>query len=281
MTPSTHEISVRNLYKIFGHYPKKAMKQLSAGDGKEEIFNKCGQTVALADVSFDVNKGETLVIMGLSGCGKSTLVRCINRLIEPTAGQILVEGTEILSLSNPEILKLRRHKFSMVFQKFALLPHRTVCGNVEYGLEIQGMEAKERKKKALETLELVGLSDWAGSGPAQLSGGMQQRVGLARALAVDPSILLMDEPFSALDPLNRKEMQEELCALQRRMHKTIVFISHDLDEALAIGDRIIIMKDGRIIQQGTPEQILSNPANNYVERFVENGDISKTKGGTP
>ena len=275
MTIVKNEITVKNLYKIFGHHPKKAMKLLNDGVSKEEIFHSSGQTVALANVTFEVKRGETLVIMGLSGCGKSTLTRCINRLIEPTSGSIFVDDIDIRSLSNSQILELRRHKFSMVFQNFALLDHRNVLSNVEYGLEIQGIKAAERKRQALETLELVGLSNWAKSFPRQLSGGMRQRVGLARALAVNPSILLMDEPFSALDPLKRKEMQEELCALQKRMHKTIVFVSHDLDEALAIGDRILIMKDGQIIQQGTPQEILHNPADSYVERFVENGDLKK------
>jgi glycine betaine/proline transport system ATP-binding protein len=213
--------------------------------------------------------------MGLSGSGKSTLVRCINRLIEPTAGKVVVDGTDVATLGKDELLDFRRRHFGMVFQHFALLPHRSVVANVEYGLEIQNREPGERREKAREALRLVGLEGWEDARPAQLSGGMQQRVGLARALAVDPQILLMDEAFSALDPLIRRDMQHELVSLQERMHKTIVFISHDLDEAIKIGDRIVLMKDGAVVQVGTPEEILTDPASEYVARFVEDVDMSK------
>ena len=248
---------------------------LDAGMSKDEIFKKTKQSVGVADVSFDVAEGEILVIMGLSGSGKSTLVRCINRLIEPTRGKAYVDGQDITTLTPLELRMVRQQKFGMVFQNFALFPHRTVLQNTGYGLEVKGMEKSIRHKKAMESLELVGLAGWENSYPSQLSGGMQQRVGLARALALDPDILLMDEAFSALDPLIRKNMQDELLDLQERVQKTIVFISHDLDEALKLGDRIILMKDGQIVQAGTPEDILTNPATDYVARFVADVDISK------
>jgi glycine betaine/proline transport system ATP-binding protein len=268
-------IEIRNLSKVFGADPRPALAMLEQESGKDEIFKKTGLAVGLANVSFDVEEGEIVVVMGLSGSGKSTLVRCINRLIDPTAGKVVVNGTDVASLGGDELLEFRRKHFGMVFQNFALLPHRTVVANVEYGLEIQGREPAERREKALEALRLVGLEGWEEARPAQLSGGMQQRVGLARALAVDPEILLMDEAFSALDPLIRRDMQHELVSLQERMHKTIVFISHDLDEAIKIGDRIVLMKDGAVVQVGTPEEILTNPASEYVARFVEDVDMSK------
>ena len=232
-------------------------------------------TVGVYKANFSVKAGEIFVIMGLSGSGKSTLVRMLNRLIEPTAGEILLDGEDVTGMNAEALRNMRRTKMSMVFQRFALFPHRTVQQNVGYGLEIQGMDKNERADKVQKSLELVGLGDYADSYPDQLSGGMQQRVGLARALANDPDILLMDEAFSALDPLIRKDMQDELVELQSEMQKTIVFITHDLDEALRIGDRIALMKDGVIVQVGTPEDILTNPANDYVERFVEDVDWAK------
>ncbi len=270
-----HKIVVKELYKIFGSHPERAIKLLKEGKSKDEILEKTGQGVGVADVSFHVDEGEILVIMGLSGSGKSTLVRCLNRLIEPSCGQVLLEGTDVTKLKKEELRVLRQTRFGMVFQHFALFPRRTVIKNVEYGLEIQKVDPKIREERALNALEQVGLKGWEYSYPAQLSGGMQQRVGLARALALDPDIMLMDEAFSALDPLIRRDMQDELLKLQEKMHKTIIFISHDLDEALKLGDRIILMKDGYIVQEGTAEEILTNPATSYVEKFVEDVDISK------
>jgi len=269
------KIVVQNLYKIFGPHPEKAMKLVSEGRSKEEIMGAIRHGVGVADVSFDVNEGEILVVMGLSGSGKSTLVRCINRLIEPTAGSVTVDGENVLNLSIKELRKFRQKHFGMVFQNFALFPHRTVLANVEYGLEIQKVDSSQRKESAMQALEQVGLKGWEESFPDQLSGGMQQRVGLARALALDADIMLMDEAFSALDPLIRRDMQDELIELQDKMQKTIVFISHDLDEAIKLGDRIARMKDGAIVQGGTAEEILTNPANEYVAKFVEDVDMSK------
>ncbi|HKK14397.1 MAG TPA: glycine betaine/L-proline ABC transporter ATP-binding protein [Gammaproteobacteria bacterium] len=269
------KIRVQGLTKIFGSEPERAQALLEQGADKERIFNETGQAVGLADVSFDVVAGETVVVMGLSGSGKSTLIRCVNRLIEPTFGTVSIDGRDICALNSRDLLELRRTKFGMVFQHFALFPHRNVISNVEYGLEVQGVPAGQRTERAREALKLVGLEGWEQATPGQLSGGMQQRVGLARALAVDPDILLMDEAFSALDPLIRRDMQHELVSLQERVHKTILFITHDLDEALKIGDRIILMKDGRVVQIGTPEEILTSPADVYVERFVE--DVDKTR----
>lgn len=268
-------VRVENLIKIFGNNTKSAMELLKKGISKEQILKKTKNTVAIADISFEVNEGEVLVIMGLSGSGKSTVVRCLNRLINPTSGKIYIDGKNVLDANYTELLEIRRKKFGMVFQKFALLPHKTVLKNVEFGLEIQGVNEEDRKKKALESLDLVGLGSWANSYPSQLSGGMQQRVGLARALAIEPDILLMDEAFSALDPLIRREMQDELLALQEKVSKTIIFITHDLDEAIKLGDRIVLMKDGKIVQEGTAEDILTNPANEYVAKFVEHVDVSK------
>jgi glycine betaine/proline transport system ATP-binding protein len=269
------KIRTDKLTKIFGDSPKRALKLLSQGTNKDDIFNQTGQAVGLADVSFEVQQGEILVVMGLSGSGKSTLIRCINRLIEPTAGQVFIDGEDITTIDNQALLELRRHKFGMVFQHFALFPHRNILNNVEYGLEIQKVDQELRQQKARESLKLVGLEGWEDAMPSQLSGGMQQRVGLARALAVEPDILLMDEAFSALDPLIRGDMQNELISLQERMKKTILFITHDLDEALKIGNRVVLMKDGQIVQVGTPEEILMTPANDYVKRFVENVDKTK------
>ncbi|MBW2185351.1 MAG: glycine betaine/L-proline ABC transporter ATP-binding protein [Deltaproteobacteria bacterium] len=269
------KMQVRNLYKVFGSSPETALKMLEQGASKDEILDKTKQSVGLADVSFDVYDGEILVIMGLSGSGKSTLVRCMNRLIEPSHGKIIIDDCDITKLNSTDLRNLRRKKFGMIFQHFALFPHRTVQENAEFGLEIQGVAKDERVAKAREALVQVGLEGWEDSYPGQLSGGMQQRVGLARGLAVNPDILLMDEAFSALDPLIRRDMQHELVELQDRFKKTIIFITHDLDEALEIGDRIILMKDGRIVQIGTPEEILTQPANDYVSRFVENVDMTK------
>ncbi|WP_320170930.1 glycine betaine/L-proline ABC transporter ATP-binding protein [Maridesulfovibrio sp.] len=269
------KIRVENLYKIFGPTPKKIIPMLEKGATKEEIMKKTRHGVGVNNASFSVDEGEIVVVMGLSGSGKSTLVRCINRLIEPTGGKIFIDGQDISRIGKEELRKVRLEKLGMVFQNFALFPHRTVLKNTEYGLEIGNVDPSERKQKAMEALELVGLGGWADSYPAQLSGGMQQRVGLARALALDPDILLMDEAFSALDPLIRRDMQDELINLQERMQKTIVFISHDLDEALKIGDRIVLMKNGEIVQTGTPEEILTEPADDYVRRFVEDVDITK------
>ncbi len=269
------KIVIKNLVKIFGDHPDKAMKMLQEGRSKEEILGKTRQAVGVHDINFEVNQGETFVLMGLSGSGKSTLLRCINRLIDPTAGTITVDG-EDLTRARPEVVReMRRKKIGMVFQRFALLPHRTVLDNAAFGLEIQGVPARERREKARQVLEMVGLKDWEDSMPSQLSGGMQQRVGLSRALASGQEILLMDEPFSALDPLIRRDMQEELLSLQSSLNKTIIFVTHDLDEALILGDRISLMKDGTIVQTGTPEEILTKPADEYVKKFVEGVDISK------
>ncbi|UII57117.1 glycine betaine/L-proline ABC transporter ATP-binding protein ProV [Cytobacillus spongiae] len=269
------KINVSNVTKIFGKNAKKAVSLLKNGESKQSILKKTGSTVGVNQASFEVHSGEIFVIMGLSGSGKSTLVRLLNRLIEPTSGEVSIDGKDIVKMNKEHLREVRRKKISMVFQKFALLPHRTVLENTEYGLEIQGVAKEERKQKALDALKLVGLEGYENQYPKQLSGGMQQRVGLARALANDPDILLMDEAFSALDPLIRKDMQDELLELQSSMEKTIVFITHDLDEALRIGDRIALMKDGAIVQIGTPEEILMNPSNDYVERFVEDVDLSK------
>ncbi|WP_085992793.1 quaternary amine ABC transporter ATP-binding protein [Oceanobacillus senegalensis] len=268
-------IEVEKLTKVFGKNVKQALKRLDEGKSKEEILKETGSTVGVNQASFSVEPGEIFVIMGLSGSGKSTLVRLINRLIEPTSGTILIDGEDLSKMDKSALRNVRREKLSMVFQKFGLFPHRTILENAEYGLEVQNVPKEERQKKAKEALELVGLGGYIHQLPGQLSGGMQQRVGLARALANDPKVLLMDEAFSALDPLIRKEMQDELMDLQTSMQKTILFITHDLDEALRLGDRIALMKDGSIVQIGTPEEILVNPANDYVEKFVEDVDVSK------
>ncbi|OIJ14620.1 glycine betaine/L-proline ABC transporter ATP-binding protein [Anaerobacillus arseniciselenatis] len=269
------KIKVENLTKIFGKKPKKALDLLNKNTSKDEILKLTGNTVGVNKADFEVQDGEIFVIMGLSGSGKSTLVRLLNRLIEPTTGNVWIDGVDLAAMGDKELREVRRKKLSMVFQKFGLFPFRTVLENVEFGLEVQGVEKDERKAKAISSLELVGLAGYENMYPNELSGGMQQRVGLARALANDPDVLLMDEAFSALDPLIRKDMQDELLDLQQKMQKTIIFITHDLDEALRIGDRITIMKDGSIVQVGTPEDILTNPESDYVERFVEDVDRSK------
>lgn len=269
------KIKVENLTKIFGKNQKQGIKLLEEGLTKEDILRETGMTVGVNRCSFEVEEGEVFVIMGLSGSGKSTLIRLINRLIEPSHGSILIDGEDLSNMSKDELRETRRSKLSMVFQNFGLFPHRTILENTGYGLEVQGMEKSERDKLSLESLRLVGLDGYENQYPDQLSGGMQQRVGLARALATDSDILLMDEAFSALDPLIRKEMQDELIDLQEKMKKTILFITHDLDEALKLGDRIALMKDGVIVQIGTPEEILTNPADDYVEKFVEDVDVSR------
>lgn len=269
-------VEVEDLYKIFGSNPKRAIPLIKEGKSKQEIKKKTGCTVAINGASFKIEKKETFVVMGLSGSGKSTFIRCLNRLITPTAGAILIDGRNIMEMDAEQLRELRRYKMSMVFQNFGLLPNRNVVNNVEFGLEVGGMEKEERRKKAMAAIELVGLEGFEMSMPRELSGGMQQRVGLARALANDPEILLMDEAFSALDPLIRTQMQDELLDLQAKMHKTIIFITHDLDEALKLGDRIAILgPDGRVRQIGSPEDILSEPADDYVREFVQNVDRTR------
>lgn len=269
------KVSIKNVDKIFGPNPKSVVKYIKDGMSKIEILEKTNHTVGVYDVSVDIEEGEFFVIMGLSGSGKSTLVRCINRLIEPTAGTISIDGVDVTKADKKSLIETRRKKVSMVFQRFGLLPHRTVLENVCFGLEIQETDEEEAKEKAMETIELVGLKGYEEKYPSELSGGMQQRVGLARALTNDPDVILMDEAFSALDPLIRKQMQEEILDLQDTMKKTIIFITHDLDEALKLGDRIMIMKDGAVVQIGEPEEILMNPANLYVEDFVR--EVNRAK----
>ncbi|MFB5267000.1 glycine betaine/L-proline ABC transporter ATP-binding protein [Paenibacillus enshidis] len=268
-------LEVKNVSKLFGLRAEQGVALLEQGWTKEKLAKEKQITVGVNRASMEIRQGEIFVIMGLSGSGKSTLVRMFNRLIEPTSGEILVHGKDLRKMSKEQLRQVRRKTISMVFQKFALFPHRTVLENVEYGLEIQKVDKSEREEMARQALELVGLKTWADKMPDELSGGMQQRVGLARALANDPEILLMDEAFSALDPLIRRDMQDELLELQDKMKKTIIFITHDLDEALRIGDRIALMKDGAVVQIGTPEEIMIQPANSYVERFVEDVDLSK------
>ncbi|MFJ5771828.1 glycine betaine/L-proline ABC transporter ATP-binding protein [Psychrobacillus sp. NPDC093180] len=269
------KIVVKDTTKVFGKNMKRAVQLLKEGKSKGDILKATGATVGVKNVTFDVYDGEIFVIMGLSGSGKSTLVRMLNRLIDPTVGQILLDGEDIVQMNKEQLREVRRKKIGMVFQNFALFPHKTIVENTEYGLEIQGVPKDQRRIKAVESLKLVGLAGYEDQYPNQLSGGMQQRVGLARALANDPDILLMDEAFSALDPLIRKDMQNELLQLHSDMGKTFIFITHDLDEALRIGDRIALMKDGEIVQIGTPEEILMSPSNEYVERFVEDVDLAK------
>ena len=251
------------------------MELILKGVDNNQIRKKTKQVVGVREVSFAVEEGESFVIMGLSGSGKSTLIRCINHLIKPTSGEIIIDGEDITKMSNQRLMQVRRSKMSMVFQKFALIPNRTILENVTFGLEVQDVPKNQRYIKARQAIEMVGLQEWENYYPHNLSGGMQQRVGIARALATDPDILLMDEPFSALDPLIRQEMQDELLALQEKLRKTIIFITHDLDEALKIGDRIALMRDGVIVQMGQPEDILLSPASDYVARFVENINRSK------
>lgn len=273
---ASNAIEVRNVWKVFGQgSPDEAISMARFGATRQEIISKIDQTVAVRDVSFNVARGETFVVMGLSGSGKSTLIRCLSRLIEPTAGEVLLNGEDLLAMGADELRDIRRGKISMVFQHFGLFPHRKVIDNIAYGLEVQKVDKATRLARATEVLNIVGLAGWADRYPQQLSGGMQQRVGLARALAVDPEILLFDEPFSALDPLIRREMQDELIRLQKTMQRTIVFITHDFAEALRLGDRIAIMKDGSFDQVGTPEEIVSSPATLYVREFVN--DVPRAK----
>ena len=269
------KIEIRNLYKIFGSDPKTALEKVKAGMGKEALLNETGHVLGLQNISIDIHESAITVVMGLSGSGKSTLIRHINRLIEPTDGQVLIDGDDALLLDQDELRNRRRTDMSMVFQKFALLPHKTVAQNVAYGLTIQGEQESIAKEKSHKWIESVGLSGFEERYPAQLSGGMQQRVGLARALATDAPILLMDEAFSALDPLIRTDMQNILLELQKDLHKTIIFITHDLDEALRIGDNIAILRDGKIIQKGDPQQIIMKPADDYISDFIK--DINRGK----
>ncbi len=270
-----HKIEIKHLTKVFGKKSQQALDMVKENISKNEIVKKTGATVGVYDASFEIEEGEIFVIMGLSGSGKSTLVRMLNRLVEPSAGSILIDGKDIAKMTKEELREVRRHKINMVFQNFGLFPHRTILENTEYGLEVRGVSKEERREKALKALENSSLIAFKDKYPHELSGGMQQRVGLARALANDPEILLMDEAFSALDPLIRREMQDELIDLQANVQKTIVFITHDLNEALRIGDRIALMKDGQVMQVGTGEDILTNPANDFVREFVEDVDRSK------
>jgi len=269
------KVQARDIVKIFGNDSDSALRLLSEGKSKDEIFEENGHTVGVNNVSFDVEEGEIFVVMGLSGSGKSTLVRMINGLIKPTSGSMSIDGTDIANCNAETLRKTRREKVAMVFQHFALFPHKTVVDNVAYGLKVKGVGAKERRERGLVALEQVGLRPQADSYPDELSGGMQQRVGLARGLAAEPEILLMDEPFSALDPLIRRDMQEELLELQRSLKKTIIFITHDLNEALILGDRIAIMKDGRFVQVATAEEIVDRPADDYVAAFTQDIDRSR------
>lgn len=269
------KIHLEAVTKVFGPSPEKALALMAQGMGREEILRRTGTIAALSSVSFPVEEGEIVVVMGLSGSGKSTLIRCLNHLIAPDSGKVLIDGEHVGAMPQAELRRLRQEKVGMVFQNFALFPHRTVLENAEYGLEIMGEPKTERREKALQTLHRVGLQGWEAALPRELSGGMQQRVGLARALALNPDILLMDEAFSALDPLIRRDMQDELLRLQDDLHKTVVFISHDLDEALKLGSRIVLLRDGQVVQEGTPEDILTSPADDYVARFVEGVDLTR------
>ena len=269
------KIEINNVYKIFGSNPKSVLPMVKDGATKDEILEKTGHTVGLDNVSLKIEEGETFVCMGLSGSGKSTLIRHLNRLIDPTDGDILIEGTNVMSLNTESLIDFRRHKMSMVFQRFGLFPHKTVIQNVGYGLEMQGKSDEERNKISMEKIEAVGLTGFENQYPNQLSGGMQQRVGLARALATNTDIMLMDEAFSALDPLIRSDMQKQLLDLQSELKKTIVFIAHDLDESLRLGDHIGILNAGKLVQVGTPVDIIMNPADDYVEAFVK--DVNRAK----
>ena len=269
------KIEINNVYKIFGDNPKSVLPKVKKGATKEEILENTGHTVGLNNVSLKIEEGETFVCMGLSGSGKSTLIRHLNRLIDPTDGEILIEGTNVMNLNKKQLIEFRRHKMSMVFQRFGLFPHKTVIQNVGYGLEMQGKVEDERNKISMEKINAVGLNGFENQYPAQLSGGMQQRVGLARALATDTDIMLMDEAFSALDPLIRSDMQKQLIDLQSQLKKTIVFITHDLDESLRLGDHIGILNAGKLVQVGTPEEIIMNPADDYVKAFVK--DVNRAK----
>ncbi len=265
-------IKVENLYKLYGANKPAARKMLAKGAGKDEIAKKTGVTVAINNVSFEVKRGEIYVLIGLSGSGKSTVVRCLNMLNHPSSGKIYFEGSEIEKFSKKELIEMRRKKISMVFQSFGLMSHRDVLSNVAYGLEIRGVRKDEREKRAKEMISMVGLDGWEHNSIESLSGGMRQRVGIARALANDPDVLLMDEPFSALDPLVRRDMQFELLSIQKKLNKTIVFITHDINEAFKLGNTVSIMKDGAIIQTATPEEMAAHPADDYVENFINSAD---------
>ena len=265
----------RNLWKVFGDGAQNLANSVDPALSREQVLAQTGCVLAVRDISFDVREGETFVIMGLSGSGKSTLVRCLGRLIEPTRGEIRIDGEDMLAMNKQQLRDIRRHKMGMVFQHFGNFPHKRVFENVVYGLQIQGIDKATQRNRASEVIDLVGLSGWEERYPHELSGGMQQRVGLARALAVDPEILLFDEPFSALDPLIRREMQDQLIALQQMVQKTMVFITHDFLEALKVGDRVAIMKDGEFVQMGTPEELVSNPIDDYVRDFTR--DVPRSK----
>jgi glycine betaine/proline transport system ATP-binding protein len=269
------KIVVRNLVKVFGNRAPIALQMLAQGLHKDEIFRRTGQVVGVQNASFEIRSGEIFVIMGLSGSGKSTLIRLLNRLLEPTSGEVMVDGQDVASMDRRQLIELRRRDMSMVFQSFALMPQRTVLDNAAFGLEVAGTAREERERRAMQVLEQVGLGAFARKLPSELSGGMQQRVGLARALAVNPSLMLMDEAFSALDPLKRHEMQSVLLDLQRDHKRTIVFVSHDLDEAFRIGDRIAIMEGGCVVQVGEPHEIARNPANDYVRAFFRGVDLTR------
>ncbi len=268
MDESKVTVACRNVWKVYGPKAESIVGSADASLSRQELMEKTGCVAAVRDVSFEVLPGEVFVVMGLSGSGKSTLVRCLTRLIEPTAGQVLIDGEDVLKIGEERLREIRRTKVSMVFQHFGLLPHRRIIENVAFGLEIQGVEKTERMAAAQKVIEVVGLDGWADSYPDELSGGMQQRVGLARALATDPEIMLFDEPFSALDPLIRRDMQDEVVRLQKELKKTMIFITHDLMEALKLGDRIAIMKDGHFVQVGTPEEVVAHPADDYVADFI-------------
>jgi len=269
------KIAAENVFKIFGPEPERALELVRGGASKDEVFSETKSVVAVNDVSFNVKEGEIFVVMGLSGSGKSTLIRCLNRLFEPTAGRIMLDDTDVTAASEEELRQIRLSKMAMVFQHFALFPHKTVWENAAYGLKVRNVSVEERREKALSALKSVGLEAWADSYPKNLSGGMQQRVGLARALAVSPEVLLMDEPFSALDPLIRRDTQDELIEIQERLGTTIVFITHDLQEALKLGSQIAIMKDGRFVQVGTAQEIVVEPADDYVFEFTRDVDRSR------
>lgn len=271
----TTKIKLEHVSKIFGPDPKSVIPMIEEGKSKDDILEETGHTVGVYDASFDIKQGEVFVVMGLSGSGKSTLIRCLNLLNEPTTGSVYIDGQDIAGGNKEKLKKVRQEKVAMVFQHFGLFDHRTILANVEYGLEIRKMSKEERREIALKNIEVVGLKGYEDQYPSQLSGGMQQRVGLARALANDPDILLMDEPFSALDPLIRREMQAELVNLQKELQKTIVFITHDVNEAFRLGDRIAVMRDGRVVQVGTPEEIIDEPANDYIVDFIQDIDRSK------
>lgn len=275
MENKDYVIEVQHVSKLYGLNKSEAVRLIKAGNEKKDIQKKTGVSLALWDINLKIPRGQIFVIIGLSGSGKSTLVRCFNRLNKPTSGTVLFEGKNLAGLSKKELLTFRRNKISMVFQSFGLMSHRDVLGNVAYGLEVKGISKAEREKKAMEVISLVGLSGWEHQSCESLSGGMRQRVGIARALANDPDVLLMDEPFSALDPLVRQDMQFELLQIQRKLKKTVIFITHDIDEAFKLGDTVAIMKDGRLIQVDTPEQMSEHPANEYVEAFINNADKSK------